>query len=562
MTITTADKQDILNCVLYWEQTKPDQVYLTQPYADGQVIDYTWREVVDQARRMASYLLTLNFPKGSSIAILGRNSAHWIMADLAILMAGHVTVPLYPTLNAETAQYILKDSDSKLIFLGKMDGTVDTWHDLKDNLPSELPLVSLPMSPRKDTLQWLNLIQQYQPLKDIVGRGVNELATIVYTSGSTGNPKGVMHSFHSMTAGMQGLQQEMNVSENERMLSYLPLAHVAERAAVECNSLYSGFRVFFSNSLDTFQQDLKRARPTIFFSVPRLWTKFYMGVNHKIPPAKQKILFAIPFLSGFVKKKILKELGFDQIRFALTGAAPLPPDIMTWYRTLGLELLEVYGMSEDFGNSHINRPGEVRIGYVGRPSPGVLSRIADNGELEVKSPSTMLGYYNLPEKTAAEMTPDGYFKTGDRGEYDEQGRLRITGRVKELFKTSKGKYIAPAPIENKLNHPMIEVSCVTGPNQTQPFALLMLSLEARQALQQGKISQQILSQQFGQLLQQVNATLEEHEKLAYAVVVKDDWSIENGFLTPTMKIKRNVIEERYLPYSDTWQTRGETVVWE
>lgn len=562
MTITAIEKQNILNCVLYWEKTKPEDVYLTQPYPDGVVEDYTWREVVDQSRRVATYLLSLNLPKGSSIAILGRNSAHWIMADIAILMAGHVTVPLYPTLNAETAQYILKDSDSKLIFLGKMDGTVDTWHDLKDSLPSELPLVSLPMSPRKDVLLWDDIIQQYQPLADMVDRGVDELATIVYTSGSTGNPKGVMHSFHSMTAGMQGLQQEMDVSEHERMLSYLPLAHVAERAAVECNSLYSGFRVYFSNSLDTFQQDLKRARPTIFFSVPRLWTKFYMGVNHKIPPAKQKILFSIPILSGIVKKKILKELGFDQIRFALTGAAPLPPNIMTWYRSLGLELLEVYGMSEDFGNSHINRPGEVRIGYVGRRSPGVLSRIAENGELEVKSPSQMLGYYKLPDKTAAEMTADGYFKTGDRGEYDEQGRLRITGRVKELFKTSKGKYIAPAPIENKLNHPMIEVSCVTGPNQTQPFALLMLSLEASQAMAQGKVSQQTLTQQFNQLLQQVNATLEEHEKLAYVVIVKDQWTMENGFLTPTMKIKRNVIEERYLTHADAWQTRGETVIWE
>lgn len=562
MTITALEKQDLLNCLQYWEKTKPDQVYLTQPYPDGQVVDYTWREVADQARRMASYLLSLNYPKGSSIAILGRNSAHWIMADLAIFMAGHVTVPLYPTLNAETAQYILKDSDARFIFLGKMDGTVDTWHDLKDNLPSELPLVSLPMSPRADTPQWTDLIQQYPPLGDLVRRGVNDLATILYTSGSTGNPKGVMHSFHSMTAGMQGLHEEMDVSEHERMLSYLPLAHVAERAAVECNSLYSGFRLYFSNSLDTFQQDLKRARPTIFFSVPRLWTKFYIGVNQKIPPAKQKILFAIPILSGIVKKKILKELGFDQIRFALTGAAPLPPDILTWYRKLGLELLEVYGMSEDFGNSHINRPGEMRIGYVGRPGPGVLSRIAENGELEVKSPSQMLGYYKLPQKTADEMTADGYFRTGDRGEYDAQGRLRITGRVKELFKTSKGKYIAPAPIENKLNHPMLEVSCVTGPGQPQPFALLMLSLEARQALQQGKASQQELTQQFSQLLQQVNATLEEHEKLAYAVIVKDQWTMENGFLTPTMKIKRNVIEERYLPYADDWQKRRESVIWE
>jgi long-chain acyl-CoA synthetase len=168
----------------------------------------------------------------------------------------------------------------------------------------------------------------------------------------------------------------------------------------------------------------------------------------------------------------------------------------------------------------------------------------------------------MPEKTAAEMTPDGYFKTGDRGEFDEEGRLRITGRVKELFKTSKGKYIAPAPIENKFNSPRIEVTCVTGPDLPQPFILLMLSLETRQALDKGTLSRDTLTAEFAHLLIQVNVTLEDHERLAFAVVVKDQWTMENGFLTPTMKIKRNVIEARYLPFAQAWQNQGETVVWE
>jgi long-chain acyl-CoA synthetase len=558
----TTIQNNLINCVLHWEHTKPDAIYLTQPYPDGRVVDYTWREVADQARRGASYLLTLNYPKGSRIGILGKNSAHWIIADLAIWMAGHVSVPLYATLNAETAQYILQDSEAKLLILGKMDGTTDTWNDVKDHLPADLPIVSLPMSPRQDVVQWLDLMKQHEPLQDIAQRDVNELATIVYTSGSTGQPKGVMHSFHSMTAGMPGIKSEMGITENERMLSYLPLAHVAERAAVETNSLYSGFRVYFAETLETFQTDMKRARPTIFFSVPRLWTKFYLAINHKIPPAKQRILFAIPILSGIVKKKILTELGMDHMRFALTGAAPLPPDIIMWYRKLGLDLLEVYGMSEDFGNSHLGRPGQVRIGYVGSATPGTLSRIAENGELEVKSLSLMLGYYKMPEKTAAEMTPDGYFKTGDRGEFDEQGRLRITGRVKELFKTSKGKYIAPAPIENKFNSPRIEVTCVTGPELPQPFILLMLSLETRQAMDKGTLSRDTLTAEFAHLLIQVNVTLEDHERLAFVVVVKDQWTMENGFLTPTMKIKRNVIEARYLPLAQAWQNQAEKVVWE
>jgi long-chain acyl-CoA synthetase len=552
---------NLINCLLYWEKTKPDAIYLTQP-SDGHVIDYTWREVADQARRGANYLLSLNYPKGSNIGILGKNSAHWIIADLAIWMAGHVTVPLYSTLNAETAKYILKDSEAKLLILGKMDGSTDTWNDVKDHLPSDLPIVSLPMSPRQDVVQWLDLMKQYEPLQDVVQRDDNALATIVYTSGSTGQPKGVMHSFQTMTAGMKGLREELGVTEDDRMLSYLPLAHVAERAAVETNSLYSGFRVYFAETLETFQTDMKRARPTIFFSVPRLWTKFYLAINHKIPPAKQRILFAIPILSGIVKKKILTELGLNHIRFALTGAAPLPSDIIIWYRKLGLELLEVYGMSEDFGNSHLGRPGKLRMGYIGSATPSTLSRIAENGELEVKSLSLMLGYYKLPEKTASEMTSDGYFKTGDRGEFDAEGRLKITGRVKELFKTSKGKYIAPAPIENKFNSPRIEVTCVTGPDLPQPFILLMLSLDTRHDLNKGTLSRDSLTTEFEHLLVQVNATLEDHERLKFVVVVKDQWTMENGFLTPTMKIKRNVIEARYLPFAQAWQDKSQKVVWE
>ena len=389
MTIeTTAPSLNLVNCLLHWEHTKPDEVYLTQPYAGGRVVDYTWGEVADQARRGASYLRSLNFPEGSNIGLLGKNSAHWIIADLAIWMAGHVTVPLYSTLNAETAQYILQNSEAKLLILGKMDGTTDTWNDVKDHLPSDLPIVSLPMSPRQDVVQWLDLMKQYEPLKDVVQRDDDALATIVYTSGSTGKPKGVMHSFRTMTAGFQGIKDIIGITENERMLSYLPLAHVAERAAVEVNSLYSGFRVYFAEALETFQADMKRARPTIFFSVPRLWTKFYLAINNKIPPAKQRILFSIPIVSGIVKKKILTELGMDQVRFALTGAAPLPSDIVQWYRKLGLELLEAYGMSEDFANSHLSRPGKVRIGYVGSTTPGTLSRITESGELEVKSPSS------------------------------------------------------------------------------------------------------------------------------------------------------------------------------
>lgn len=552
----------LVHAFLHWAEATPDRVYMTQPIK-GEVTEYTWHQCADEVRRMATYLVSLDLPKGSSIALLGRNSAHWILADLAIWLAGHVTVPLYPTLNGESARYILEHSDARLLIIGKMDGKADGWRDIGPVIPSGMPLIGLPMCPRQDIMQWGDIIARTEPRDDLPLPRPESLATIVYTSGSTGQPKGVMHSFGTMVSLADVLRDTYHYTSSERMLSYLPLAHVAERAVVETASLFFGFQLFFSEGLETFVQDLQRAQPTIFFSVPRLWTKFYLGVNEKLPPEKQKVLFRIPLLSGIVKRKVIKQLGLDKCRLALSGSAPLPPNIIQWYRNLGLELLEGYGMTENFAYSHASRPGEVRVGYVGHANPGVICRIAENGEIQVKSPGQMMGYYKNPEKTAEDMTEDGFLKTGDRGEIDEQGRLKITGRVKELFKTSKGKYVAPAPIEEKLNrHTKVEAICVTGPLQPQPFALFMLSLDAQAELQENPDQREQLAGELRSLLDEVNAVLEDHERLDYLVVVKDQWTMENGFLTPTMKIKRNIIEDRYLPHADTWVTRRQTVIWE
>ncbi len=562
----TNNKTTLLQCFQHWEATIPDNIYLTQPYpvaGGGQrVVNYSWQQVGSEARRMARHLRSLKLQAGSSIGIVGKNSAHWIMADLAIWMAGFVSVPLYPTLNADTAGYILDHADIKLLFVGKLDGKIDGWHEIKTAIPESMPLIGLPMSPRSDIPQWDELISNCEPLKKINSPKRDELVTIAYTSGSTGRPKGVMHSYGSMTSVAVALSGMFSFSNEDRMLSYLPLAHVAERAAVEATSLYFGFHVFFGGDLSTFQNDLKRAQPTIFFSVPRLWTKFNQAINGKLSPKKQRVIMALPVVSGIFKNKILTELGLNHVRAAITGSAPLPESTINWYRELGLELLDCYGMSENFGVSHASRPGEVRVGYVGQPVPGVECRIAESGEIEVKSPGQMLGYYKMPEKSAADLTSDGFFKTGDRGETDSESRLKITGRVKELFKTSKGKYIAPVPIEQKLgNHPGIEVSCVTGPGQPQPFALLMLSEELRHSVKTDA-QRKSFTADLETLLEEVNATVEEHEKMDYLVVVKNDWTMDNGYLTPTMKIKREVIESHYLPQADDWVGRKQKVVWE
>lgn len=549
-----------LACLYHWERTRPDTVHLTQPVGGGKAVEYTWKQILDQVRRMAAHLQSLNLPPKSNVAILGKNSAHWMMTDWAIWMAGHVSVPLYPTLAADTVRYILTHSEAKVLFVGKLDG----WETMKPGVPDGLPVITLPLAPQTEGEKWDDIVARTAPLQGTPDRDLDELATVVYTSGSTGQPKGVMQSFRSFYVCGTKMVDIMPSSPDDRMISYLPLAHVAERVVVQTQSTYHGFHVFFAESLDTFVADVQRARPTIFFSVPRLWTKFQLGVEAKLPKKKQNVLFRIPILGRKIKHKILQGLGLDHVRIALTGAAPLPPPTIAWYRSLGLELLEAYGMTENMAYSHFTRPSSARIGYVGQANVGVECRIdPETREVLVKSPGQMMGYYKEPEKTAECYTADGFFKTGDMGEIDEQGRLRITGRVKELFKTSKGKYVAPVPIENKLGaHPKVEAVCVGGANQQATFALMLLSEDTRKLIVADAEQKSALEGELKSLLDEVNAGIDPHEQLAFAVVMKEPWTIDNGALTPTMKIRRNIIEERTAPKIDGWFAARKAVIWE
>ena len=557
MTTDNTVAPTLLHSFLHWEQAQPEAIALTEPRPDGQVIDITWRQLGDQARRMAAYLKALQLPPQSNIAILGKNSAHWLRADLAIWMAGHVSVPLYPTINAATARHVFEHSGARVLFVGKLDGLGAGWEGIRNAVPQGVQLIGLPMSPPMDAPQWDTLIAATPPLAQPHLPGVDDLATIIYTSGTTGVPKGVMHSFGNLARYAQGSGEFCAFTPADRLLSYLPLAHAAERAFVESNFLAHGLHVYFNDSLATFVQDLQRARPTVFISMPRLWTNFYTGISAKLPAAAQALLPTRSPEGAALRQQVLGQLGLADVRLAFTGSAPLPLDIVEWYRMLGLELLDVYGMTEDFCYSHNSQPGTVRLGYVGQALPGVQARIGDGGEIQVKGPTRMLGYYKDDALTASAFTADGFFKTGDKGEYDEAGRLKITGRVKEIFKTSKGKYVSPAPIENRFAHPTVEAVCVTGLGYPQPFVLLMPSLAARQKLQEARDS---VVAAWEALLDEVNATLEDHEKLSHAVVMHEPWTTDNGFLTPTMKIRRSVIEERYRAKVAAWAARGIKVV--
>jgi len=547
-----------LELVYHWEKERANDIYLTQPMGNGRVKDYTWKKAVDEARRVASYLKSLDLPPKSNIAILSKNCANWIMTDWAIWMAGHVSVPLYPTLNADSVQFILDHSESKVLFVGKLDD----WDTMKPGVPESMPCISYDVSPPNDYLGWEEIISKNEPLKKCAVRDAEELATIVYTSGSTGRPKGVMLSFYSLAYAAKGAIESLNIGSEDRMLSYLPLSHVFERFVVELGSMQKGFHLFFAQSLDTFVEDLTRAKPTLFMAVPRIWTKFQMGVFKKMPKKKMDRFLKVPLLSSFIKKKVLKNLGLENVRFAGSGSAPLSEDIMSWYRKLGLELLEGYGMSENFAYSHMSHPGRSRLGYVGEPLPGVEVRISDIGEILVKSPATMMGYYKDEEKTRDTFSEDGFLLTGDKGEVDELGRLKLTGRIKEIFKTTKGKYVAPAPIENLLvSHEHIEMACVAGTDFGQPHAVVVLSEEAHDQLADQAFRTE-LDASLHQLLKDVNTQVEHHEQMDFLAIVSENWTIENEFLTPTMKMKRNTIEDAYKPMLDSWYSMKKPIIWQ
>ncbi len=551
-----------LQRLYHWERTAPDRTAFTQPMGGNLLKEFSWKDVVDESRRMAAFLRQQGFEPGARIAVLSKNCAWWLMSDFAIWMAGYVSVPLYPTLAAGTIAQILEHSGAKLLFVGKLDG----WEAMRPGVPAGLPCVSYALSPEdvrtRVDMRWDDIVARTLPLPGSPVREGSELATIVYTSGTTGMPKGVMHSFDNFAWSVDAGLKRLTVGSEARMLSYLPLAHVAERALVEHGQLATGMHLFFAESLDTFARDLQRARPTVFFSVPRLWVKFQQSIHAHMPPQRLERLLKIPFAGRFLRRKILKALGLDQCIVAAGGAAPMPPDLLRWYSSLGLDIIEVYGMTENCGVSHATLHHDKRHGTVGLPYEGVESRIdPQTGEIQMRSGGLMLGYYKEPELTAAALTADGWLHTGDKGQVDAEGYLRITGRVKDMFKTSKGKYVSPAPIEDRLvANPAIEACCVVGENYPQPFAMLMLNADAcakagdaagRAALEDALVNH----------LMTVNHELDPHEQLEVLILMTQPWTVENGLVTPTFKIKRNVLEAQNAAQFDAWTSKGRKLVW-
>lgn len=538
-----------------WEKELADKTFFRQAY-NGQWLHTTWGKAGDEIRRMANYLLSLNLPPQSKIAIISKNCAHWIMSDLAIMMAGHVSVPLYPTIPGDLINYCLEHSESKVCFVGKLDD----WSKQRHGVPADVKVITYPLwtEQGENYTNWNDIIANTTPLQGNPVPNPEDLITIIYTSGTTGLPKGVLHNHNAFAfAAHNAIKILKDLDTSDRFFSYLPLSHIAERMLVEMGSIYTGASMSFAESLDTFAANLKETKPTIFLAVPRIWTKFQMGILGKMDQNKLDILTKIPIINTIIKKKIKEGLGLDQAKFLLTGAAPLPAATMNWFEKIGFTIYEAYAMTENCAYSHINLPGKRKVGYVGCPLPENDVRLSDEGEIQVRSQAVMLGYYKEPEKTKETITEDGWLCTGDQGEIDSQGFLKITGRVKDIFKTDKGKYVAPAPIENELSKcTLIEQVCVVGANLPQTMALIVLSAEGKE-LDKAEIEEKLT-----EVITDVNKTLDKHEKLKKAVIVAEEWTVDNNLLTPTLKVKRNILEKQKECNYGKWYSENGNVIWE
>ncbi len=539
-----------LSAFYQWEKQSPQQIFLRQPVSDGWK-SWTFRQAGHECRRIATALRSLDLPPESNIGILSKNCAHWIMADLAIMMAGYVSVPIYPTLSASGIREILQHSEARLIFLGK----IDDYQTQQTAIDSTLHKISFPFYGPPDGLKWEDLLS-HEPMTENTSPGPDNIASIMYSSGTTGTPKGVMLSFGAFGyVGMQ-VKKYLRLNKPQRFFSYLPLSHIAERALMEMVALSSGSAISFSESAQTFQKNLQEEKPTIFGGVPRIFAKFQEGVLKKMPQHRLDQLLSLPGVNILVKRMIVKKLGLSHARVVVCGAAPTPVPLLEWFNKLGLEVREMYGMTENTAYSHANFR-LIKNGTVGQPWPEVDVKCGPNGEILVRHPALMKGYYKDPVTTAAVFTDNGFLKTGDQGFVDDQGFLTITGRVKDQFKTEKAKFIAPAPIEMKLSaNTYIEQVCVVGTGLPQPMALITLSSTGRENLQQ------TVSAEIQKTIEAANKTLEKYEHIRVAVILQETWSIENGLMTPSLKIKRNAVEKRYQARYIEWFKRDEAVVWE
>ncbi|HDY8107051.1 TPA: AMP-binding protein [Vibrio vulnificus] len=540
--------------ILKWAKERPHEVYLKQ-IINRQFVEFTYSEVADKALRLVTALKELGAEPGDRIALLSKNCAEWFICDLAMMLGDYVSVPIFPTAGADTIEYCITHSESKILIAGKLDDAAATQKvidDLVDVKSIALPYDSAPHC----QYQFTTLILQSDPSSDRPQHYDDKLMSLVYTSGTSGLPKGAMLTYGAFSWSVQQLINHIGIQPNDRLFSYLPLAHITERVYIFGSSIMGGVPTAFPESLDTFIEDVKMQRPTLFISVPRLWTLFQQRIQDKLPQKRLNFLLKIPFVSGLIKKKLADGLGLDQARVLGCGSAPVSPALLAWYHSVGLNITEAWGMTESFAYSTLNYPFRAdKIGSVGNAGPGIELKIAADDEIMVRGKGLFSGYYKNDIATQEAFDKEGWLHTGDIGRLDAEGYLTIQGRKKDTFKTAKGKFVSPVPIENKLfEYSRVEMMCLIGLGLPAPILLVVPHNFPN-------FDRDRYERTTKRVIAKMNAELESHEQIKGVLMIKDPWSIDNGILTPTLKIKRHVLEQKYHEVGQNWP-KDKLVVWE
>ncbi|MCG9583447.1 AMP-binding protein [Vibrio tubiashii] len=540
--------------ILKWAEERPNEVYLKQTI-NRKFVEYTYAEVADQALKLVSALNDLGVQPRDKVALVSKNCAEWFICDLAMMLGDFVSVPIFPTAGADTIEYCLTHSESKVLIGGKLDDPAATQQVIESK--PEIITISLPYDTAPNCkYQFKELIASAQPSETRPEHHDDKLMSLVYTSGTSGLPKGAMLTYGAFSWSVQQLISHIGIQENDRLFSYLPLAHITERVYIFGSSIMGGVQTAFPESLDTFIEDVKMQRPTLFISVPRLWTLFQQRIQDKLPQKKLNILLKIPFVNSLIKKKLAEGLGLDQARVLGCGSAPVSPALLDWYHSVGLHITEAWGMTESFAYSTLNYPFRAdKIGSVGNAGPGIELKIAEDEEIMVRGKGLFSGYYKNDIATQESFNAEGWLHTGDIGFIDNEGYLTIQGRKKDTFKTAKGKFVAPVPIEKKLfEYSRVEMMCLIGLGLPAPILLVVPH-------DFPNFDKERYERTTKKVIARMNADLESHEQIKGVLMIKDPWSIENGILTPTLKIKRHVLEQKYHDIGHNWP-KGQLVVWE
>ena len=569
--------------------------------------DGDWRSISSDSmlRRIGNIALglhSLGVRRNDKAAILASNSPEWTLADAGCQFAGIIDVPIYTTLSPSSIEYILKDSGAKLIFLENLD-SYDRISDVLDNLGTPLKLVFFdPSDVEIDAISLSDLetlgeaLRSEDPeLLDVLVESIDPegVATLIYTSGTTGEPKGVMLSHSNIISNVIDAGEKYDFSTHDISLSVLPLTHVFERSAMYLY-IFNGMSVYYAESVDKVPDNLREVRPTIFIGVPRIFEKVYAkaklkaaqtgGVKERIfdwaveiakavalsKEKRETVSFALSVKHRIADRLVyskLREFFGGRLRACITGGAALPDEIYLIFTGAGITIMQGYGLTETSPVITSNNPSGVKLGTVGRPIRNTSIRIAADGEVEVTGPGVMLGYYNKPEATRDAFTEDGWFRTGDIGVIDEDGYLRITDRKKELFKTSGGKYIAPAPIEQMIRSSrFVSQAVLVGNEKKFPAALVVPNFEMLESYVRlkgldAKTPAAMCSHPrvVDLIERQINAATHElakFEKVKRIVLLDRELTVEGGELTPTLKIKRRVVEEKYRDLIDSIYTES------